>query len=269
LWFSWNPRSASDPVDALLRGIDPPPGAVVIEANYSDNPFFPAELEAERVYDERTKPERYAHIWLGAYEPVAIGAIWDRLMLHRNRRQDAPQMGRIVVAVDPAISAEKHSDEHGIIVSGIGADQRGYVLEDGSLKGTPHQWAQRAWALSDKWGADAIVIERNQGGDMCAHTLRSVRANGRIIEVVATRGKHVRAEPIAALYALDRVSHVGTFARLEDQMCQMTAAGFEGEGSPDRVDALVWGLTELFPRMIRKPAQAAQREYASAGGWMS
>lgn len=270
LRFSWNPRNASDPVDALLRGTELPPDAVVVQANYSDNPFFPAELEAERAYDERTKPERYAHIWLGAYEPVAIGAIWDRLMLHRNRVAQVPAMGRIVVAIDPAVSAEAHSDEHGIIVAGQGQDGRGYVLEDGSLKGTPHQWAQRAWALHDKWEADCIVIERNQGGDMCAHTLRSVRPHGRIVEVTATRGKHVRAEPIAAMYALDRVSHVGTFARLEDQMCQVTAAGYEGEGSPDRVDALVWALTDLFPRINRpqgRPRGVAQ--YAGDGGWMS
>lgn len=269
LWFGWNPRNASDPVDAFLRGINPPPDAVVVRANYSDNPFFPAELEAERAWDEQHRRDRYAHVWLGDYEPVAIGAIWDRLMLHRNRRVDAPQMGRIVVAVDPAISAERGSDEHGIIVAGLGADQRGYVLEDGSLRGTPHQWATRAWALHDKHSADAIVIERNQGGDMCAHTLRSVRPHGRIIEVVATRGKHVRAEPIAAMYALDRVSHVGTFNQLEDQMCLMTAAGFEGEGSPDRVDALVWAMTELFPRMLRPERKAAVMEPAGAGGWMS
>ena len=89
----------------------------------------------------------------------------------------------------------------------------------------------------------------------------------RIIEVVATRGKHVRAEPIAALYSLDRVSHVGTFAKLEDQMCQMTAGGFDGEGSPDRVDALVWGFTELFPAINRGKAKPRQRE-AVAVGWM-
>jgi phage terminase large subunit-like protein len=268
LWFTWNPRNASDPVDQLLCGITPPPDAIVVKANYSDNPFFPPELEAEREFDERSKPDRYGHIWLGEYEPVAIGAIWDRLMLHRNRRpkEQPPQMARIVVSVDPAVSSEPGSDEHGIIVTGIGQDGRGYVLADYTMRGTPLQWAGRAVAALDEYSADAIVIERNQGGDMCAQTLRTVRPHVRIIEVTATRGKHVRAEPIAALYSLDRVSHVGTFAKLEDQMCQMTAGGYEGEGSPDRVDALVWGLTELFPAINRgkqKPVQAPQ-----AVGWM-
>lgn len=269
LWFSWNPRSAGDPVDALLRGPEPPPGAIVRKINYSDNPWFPPELEQEREYDERTKPERYGHIWLGDYEPIAIGAIWDRLMLHRNRRAEAPEMGRIVVAVDPAVSSETGSDEHGIVVCGMGSDQRGYVLEDGSMRGGPRQWAERAVALMDRWEADCIVVERNQGGDMVKHTIRSVRPTARVVEVVATRGKHVRAEPIAALYSLDRVSHVGTFAKLEDQMCQMTAAGYEGDGSPDRVDALVWGMTQLFPAMSRRPVKAVATPAVAPHAWMT
>ncbi len=89
---------------------------------------------------------------------------------------------------------------------------------------------------------------------MVAHTLRSVRPTVKVIEVRATRGKHVRAEPIAALYTMGRISHVGAFPELEDQMCLMTAGGYEGEGSPDRVDALVWAFTELFPKMTRKTA---------------
>ena len=270
LWFSWNPRNAADPVDAFLRREKPPEDSIVVRANYSDNPFLPRELEQERLDDMAHRPDRYAHIWLGEYEPIAIGAIWDRLTLHRNRRAEMPEMRRILVAVDPAVSSDPGSDEHGIIVVGIGVDGRGYVLADYSLRGTPAQWARRALAALDEFEADAIVIERNQGGDMCRHTLQTQRANVRIIEVVATRGKHVRAEPIAALYAMDRVSHVGTFAKLEDQMCQMTAGGFDGAGSPDRVDALVWGLSELFPAINRgagKPAKPVQ-QYAGKGGWL-
>jgi len=275
LWFSWNPRSASDPVDALLCGPEPPPGAIVRTVNYHDNPWFPPELEAERAFDERTKPDRYGHIWLGHYEPVAIGAIWDRLMLHRNRRDQPPPMLRIVVAVDPAVSSTPGADEHGIVVVGVGQDGRGYVLDDATTRGGPRQWADRAIACMDRWEADCIVIERNQGGDMCRHTLESVRPFLPVREVVATRGKHVRAEPIAALYSLDRVSHVGTFAKLEDQMCQMTASGYEGEGSPDRCDALVWGMTELFPAVkVGAPKQRRlEPDYSNNHGgearWMS
>lgn len=270
LWFSWNPRNASDPVDLLLRGETPPPNSAVVKANYTDNPWFPTELEDERAYDEKHKPDRYAHIWLGEYEPTAIGAIWDRQTLHAHRRAEVPDIDRIVVGVDPAISAESGSDEHGIIVAGLGADQRGYVLDDYSMHGSPRQWADRAVAAYDRYEADAIVIEINQGGDMVRHTLESVRPGLRIIEVRATRGKHVRAEPISALYSLGKVSHVGSFPKLEDQMCQMTAAGYEGDGSPDRVDALVWVFTELFPQMtVPKAAPAPSVQPVAAGGWMA
>ncbi len=253
LWFSWNPRSASDAVDAHLRGPTPPPDATVVRVNYSDNPFFPSELEDERKYDEATNRDRYAHIWLGEYEPQAIGAIWDRLTLNQGRRSEVPLMERIVVAVDPAISAEKGSNEHGIIVAGLGDDTRGYVLDDATTEGGPEQWATRTVSKYDEYEADAVVIEINQGGDMVGHTLKTVRPDLPIIEVRASRGKHVRAEPIAALYKQGRISHVGAYPLLEDQMCLMTAAGFEGEGSPDRCDALVWAFSQLFPRLTRRP----------------
>ena len=270
LWFTWNPRSASDPVDRLLRGPEPPRDAIVVRANYSDNPFFPKELEEERRLDLRLKPDRYAHIWLGEFEPSAVGAIWTRQMFHDGRRGTMPPLARIVVAVDPATSSDPGADMHGIVVCGVGQDGRGYVLDDVSTRGTPSQWATRAVAAMDRYSADCIVIETNQGGEMCKHTLHTVRPFCRVVEVVATRGKHVRAEPIAALYALGRVSHVGTFPDLEAQMCQMTAGGFEGEGSPDRVDALVWGLTELFPAVTAAapPRVGGGGGYGSDGGWM-
>jgi phage terminase large subunit-like protein len=162
-------------------------------------------------------------------------------------------MRRIYVAIDPAISNTEQSDEHGIIVVGQSADGRdGYVLEDASLKGSPLDWAKRALSVHDRWQADGIAVEVNQGGDMVAQTIRSVRAGVKIVEVRATRGKHVRAEPIAALYEQGRIHHVGAFIDLETQMTQMTTFGFEGDGSPDRVDALVWGLSVLFPSMVRE-----------------
>lgn len=259
LWFSWNPRNASDPIDMLLRSQQPPPGAIVVQANYTDNPFFPDELEKERAFDEISSRDRYAHTWLGEYEPQAIGAIWDRLTLHQNRRNELPRLTRIVVAVDPAVSSEDGSNSHGIVVMGLGDDGRGYVLADATTKGGPQKWAEHTIAMYDEYEADAVVIEINQGGDMVRHTLQTVRRELPIIEVRATKGKHVRAEPIAALYKMNRISHIGTFTDLEDQMCLMTAGGFEGEGSPDRVDALVWGFTELFPRIVRRKQEEPQQ----------
>jgi phage terminase large subunit-like protein len=268
LWFSWNPRHSSDPVDGFFRGPNPPEDSIISRIKYSDNVFFPAELEAERKHDEAHNPSRYAHIWLGEYEPVAVGAIWDRLTIHQSRRTEAPKLSRIVVAVDPAASDTPDSDEHGIIACGLGEDKRGYVLDDASRKGSPREWAQTAIALYDRFEADAIVIEVNQGGDMVRHTLESVRRGIRILEVRASRGKHVRAEPISALYSLGRISHVGTFPKLEDQMCRMAANGYEGNGSPDRVDALVWAFTELFPQMTRAEVKTEHVEPLGVGGWM-
>lgn len=252
IWATWNPRNAEDPIDKFFRGERPPENAIIRELNYMDNPWFTDELEADRAHDELTNPDRYAHIWLGAYEPQAIGAIFNRQNFHRNRITEIPpDLRRIVVAVDPAVSSEPGADENGIVAVGLGPERpapRGYVLKDVSMRGTPAQWGARALALHDELDADAIVIERNQGGDMCRHTLRTLRPGVKIVEVVATRGKHVRAEPISGLYEENRISHVGPFDKLESQLVQITAGGFEGNGSPDRADALVWGLSELFQR---------------------
>lgn len=254
LWFSWNPRNASDPVDKFFRGDARPENSIVVATSYHDNPWFPDVLEQERQYDLKHNRDRYSHIWEGEYEPAAIGAIWDRETIRAGRRDNPPTLGRIVVAVDPAVSNEDGSNDHGIVVCARGEDQRGYLLEDATMRGGPKDWATRAIAMFDSHEADCIVVEINQGGDMVKSTLQSVRATVPIREVRATKGKHVRAEPISALYHLGRISHVGTFNELEDQMCKMTASGYEGTGSPDRVDAMVWGFTELFPGMIKKTA---------------
>ena len=268
IWFSWNPRHPSDPVDQLFRGLETPDRAIVKEVNFDANPFFTAELEEERQFDRRANPTRYGHVWLGQYEPTAIGAIWDRITLHENRVKEVPcDLSRIVVAVDPAVSSETGANEHGIVVVAEGEDGNGYVLEDGTTAGKPQKWASRAVALYDKHEADAIVIEINQGGDMAESVLRAIRHDISIIKVRATRGKHVRAEPISALYTLGKMKHVGAYPELETQMCLMTAAGYEGEGSPDRVDALVWGATELFHSISRPESEGPEIPMQLSNSW--
>jgi phage terminase large subunit-like protein len=160
-----------------------------------------------------------------------------------------------VVAIDPAVTSDEGSDEHGIVAAGIGEDGRGYVLADHTTQGTPEKWARKAVALYHEHDADKIVAEANQGGDMVAHVIRSVAPNVPVKLVKATRGKSVRAEPISALYEQGRVSHVGSFPALEDQLVLITHAGYEGDRSPDRADALVWAMTELFPSMTTRVAQ--------------
>jgi phage terminase large subunit-like protein len=210
-----------------------PSALAMLKAKYEGTRLGRQELEAEILGD-------------------MPGALWSMASLDAYRLREAPPMGRIVVSIDPAVTATESSDEHGIIVAGLADDKRGIVLEDASMSGSPHEWARRAVSLYRSWNADAIVIEVNQGGDMVAHTIRTIDPNVRIKEVRASRGKHVRAEPIAALYEQGRVAHIGGFAELETQMTQMTVSGYEGNGSPDRVDALVWALTDLFPAMVAK-----------------
>lgn len=252
LWFSWNPRDASDPIDMLLRGPSPPPLSAVVQANWRNNVFFTEESESVRAYDEINKPDRYAHIWEGDYEPQAIGAIWTRDVIQRNRVEKAPNMKRILIGVDPPTESGEQSDKCGLIAAGMGQDQRGYVLQDESKKAAPEEWGRAAVAMYDLHEADAIVAEVNQGGDMVRSVIHSIRPGLKVIKVRAKRGKHIRAEPVSALYALNKVSHVGNFPELERQMCLMTAEGYEGTDSPDNVDACVYVFLELFNKMTRK-----------------
>jgi|TARA_R110000824_G_scaffold281900_1_gene470222 phage terminase large subunit len=271
IWATWNPRSHSDPIE-FLRRPDAPENTIVVKANYDSNPYFSNELEQERLHDKINNSDRYAHIWLGEYEPQAIGAIWNRQVIYDNRRDTYPDdLERILVSIDPAVSNTERSDEHGIVVVALDAAGHGYLLEDASCYGSPHQWATRSVAMYDKWEADGVVIEKNQGGDMCRHTLETVRKSLPIIEVHATRGKHIRAEPISALYSVNRISHVGMFPELENQLCLFTSSGWEGDAhkSPDRAEAMIWGFTELFPAMTTEKTKPQEYpNYSEAGGWM-
>lgn len=184
------------------------------------------------------------------------GALWSRESIDNHRLKEVPaDLIKVIVAVDPATSAEAGSDETGLVVVGLARDEdgyaRGYVLEDGSLKGSPEEWARKAVHYYRKWSADKIVAEKNQGGDMVSSVIRSVDRSVPIQLVHASRGKVVRAEPISALYEQGRVHHVGRFDKLEDQMCLFSVDNIRSPamGSPDRVDALVWGLTSLFDKI--------------------
>lgn len=213
--------------------------------------------------------QRYEGTRLGRQEIYAEilddipGALWTRDILERGRKtpDQVPDLQRVVVGVDPAVSApESESEglaETGIIVVALGVDGRGYVLDDLTCRLGPNGWARRAVSGLDAHDGDAIVAETNQGGAMVKSTIRSVRPSVKVIEVHASRGKVVRAEPIAALYEQGRVSHVGAFDDLEDQMMMFTPYGIEGNTTADRVDALVWALTELFPRMTKREQRGA------------
>ncbi len=189
----------------------------------------------------------------------APGALWSRRGLDDYRVQKAPPLKRIVVAVDPAVTSGENANETGIIACGLGEDGHGYVLDDGSGVYQPDEMGRRVVAMYRKWDADKVVIEVNNGGELFRPILRAVAANLPMQEVRASRGKFVRAEPISAIYEQGRVHHVGTFAVLEDQMTVFTAdrSDMEDRGydSPDRVDALVWGMTSLFPQIAESSRQ--------------
>jgi len=168
-------------------------------------------------------------------------ALWQRAQIDKLRVKEAPQeLQRVVVAIDPSVTTT--GDEAGIIVAGLGPDGHGYVLEDATIRGSPHTWGSRAVQAYHRHQADRIVAEVNNGGERVELTLRTVDDKVAYKAVHASRGKRTRAEPIAALYEQGRVHHVGTFAELEDEMCD-----WEPEmPSPNRMDALVWALTELM-----------------------
>ena len=174
----------------------------------------------------------------------AEGSLWKRDWIETNRKEVAPEeLRRIIVAIDPAVTAKKDSDDTGIVVAGIDDENEIWVLEDASGRFTPDQWGKIAVSLYKKYRADRIVAEVNNGGLMVEQVLRHVDMNIPYKSVYATKGKRTRAEPISALYEQLKVHHVGRFVELEDELCSWNPTD---SNSPDRLDALVWCCSELI-----------------------
>ncbi|MES2393497.1 MAG: terminase family protein [Acidobacteriota bacterium] len=174
------------------------------------------------------------------------GALWTRPMIDASRVQlsDLPKCVRVVVAIDPAVSAGEEADETGIIVAGIDHKQHIYVIADGTTRSSPRDWAYAACRLFLRWDCDRMVAEVNNGGDLVEANIRGVHPGIPYRSVRASRGKYVRAEPVAGLYEQGRVHHVGFLPELEEQMCSYVP-GLETK-SPDRMDALVWAVYDLL-----------------------
>lgn len=183
----------------------------------------------------------------------ASGALWNRGLLAtcEIEKDEVPQLSRIVVSVDPAVTANKESDMTGIVVAGVDVNGTVYVLADHTDRYTPQEWASKVVQLYNEYMADRVVAERNQGGDMVRHTLHTEDETLPIRLVHASRGKMARAEPVSALYEQGRVKHVRGLNDLEDQMVQWEPLG--SIGSPDRLDALVWAITDLSLNGRAKP----------------
>ncbi len=222
-------------------------------------------LSADYLADLASLPERQRRrFYLGEYSTDEESALWRRSYIKRTHLTEAGEypiaLKRIVVAVDPAVTNQPGSDETGIVAVGVGQDGNGYVLADESGRYRPEEWARRAVSLYKSVNADRIIGEVNNGGDLIESQLRAVDPTVPYKAVRATRGKVVRAEPVAALYERGKVFHVGSFPDLEDQMCAVTI-DFDSKAqgwSPDRVDALVWGMTELFPALSARQRQTSK-----------
>jgi phage terminase large subunit-like protein len=194
------------------------------------------------------------------------GALWTRARIELLRIRTAPPMRRIVVAIDPSATSTDESDEAGIVAAGLGLDGHGYVLDDRSAILSPDGWARAAVEAYHAWKGDRIIAEVNNGGEMVELTIRTVDASVPYSGIHASRGKRTRAEPVAALYEQAKVHHVGAFPELEDELC--THDFSEDRRSPNRLDALVWALSELMLdcTVHVPPAQAARSAIANRMG---
>jgi phage terminase large subunit-like protein len=226
----------------LIKDLIARKGVRVVRGSTFDNaknlaPSALIELKARYENTRLGRQELYGEI-LDNVE----GALWTREMIEAARVTEAPPLVRVVVAIDPAVTSSSTSDETGIVCAGVSSAGEYYILDDKSLRASPDKWARQAVNLYHEHKADKIVAETNNGGDMVIMLLKQVDAGIATKKVTATRGKQLRAEPISSLYEQGKVHHIGYFPELETQMCEWTPLSNE---SPDRLDALVWALTEL------------------------
>lgn len=274
-----NPTTQSHWTHKLwVQGIEPTEKRPVIRDSYAyavvnpqDNEenLDPAYISGLKLLP-KVKRERFFE---GKYSGDSVDALWTRANIDNARlfirdESDLPDFKRIVISIDPAISSHDGSNETGIIAASTDDKGMGYVLADGSGIYKPEEWAKAAIHLYHYYKADLIVAEANQGGEMVESVIHAQNPHLPVKLVKASRGKYIRAEPVAALYARGRVRHVGDFPELEAQMTQFAAdLDRKAEGySPDRVDALVWAMTELFPGLISDRLRDMTRGQAVAQG---
>jgi hypothetical protein len=259
IWITFNPDLEEN--DVYQRFLVGPPraNAIIRRVNWMHNPWFSDEMRAEKEYLKARDVDAYQNVWEGECRSHVQNALWTMEIFGANR-EPAPEteperealmarLQRVVIGIDPSGCEgedDKRSDEVGIVVVGLGHDGIGRILEDGTGRYAPNDWANKALALFDRWKGDKIVAEKNFGGAMVESTIRTARKIAPVKMVTASRGKVQRAEPVAAIYAQGKVRHVGYFADLERQFCHFSTAGYMGARSPDHADAAIWALTELM-----------------------
>jgi predicted phage terminase large subunit-like protein len=228
----------------LIRDLLKDPMTVVTRGSTYDNManLAPSFLDRMVMKYENTRLGRQ-ELYAEVLEDIP-GALWQRQTIDQHRVARAPDLTRIIIGIDPAMTSSEDANETGIVIVGKGRDGQAYALEDLSCRLSPDGWARRAVSAYRRYRADRIVAEVNNGGDLVERVIRTVDPSVSYRAVRASRGKVVRAEPIAALFEQGRVHHVGLFAELEDQMCAFAPDHYDG--SPDRVDAMVWCISELM-----------------------
>ena len=265
------------------RGIDPDSKQPVDRQQYAKlqmNPRDNVENLADGYIESLEKmPARMRLRFLeGKYGNITDNALWSIERIEQQRVEEVPDMQRIVVAIDPSGAGDEDNegnDEIGIAVCGLGVDGNGYVLEDLTVKTGPAGWGRVATTAFERHAADIIVGETNFGGAMVKFVVQTAKPGVPFKMVNASRGKVVRAEPISALTEQGKVRFAGRFNELEEELCAFTTGGYIGSGSPNRADAVVWGMTELFPGLtkVEKPKRefkrAAVREGGGSNGWMA
>lgn len=260
------------------KALPQPQRYAAIRINPDDNR---ANVPAEYFDDLQSLPERLKRRFLrGEYADATENALFTSEIFDRWRvtRGELPDWQRIVIGVDPSGSGDidnADNDSIGIVVGALGTDGNAYLLEDLTLKAGPKTWGNIVASAFDRLGADRVVGEQNFGGAMVEFVIRTARPGTPYRAVTATRGKHVRAEPVSALCEQGRVRIVGYMPDLEDELCGFTVNGYTGSGSPNRADAAVWVVSELFPGIVaprKEPKKvAAPREYVAhgEGGWLA
>jgi hypothetical protein len=263
MYYDQNPPSKSHWAYQLFYiGRDPESKQPIDRQDYARMTINPRDnqenLPADYISELEKLPARLRRRFLdGLYGEAAPDALWTEELIERWRADTAelPQMLKIVVAVDPSGSSDEDNaanDEIGIIVVGLGTDGNAYVLEDATLKAGPATWGRMATSAYDRHMANLIVGETNFGGEMVKFVVQSAKPNVPFKKITASRGKAVRAEPISALHEQGKIRMAGTFVKLEDELCGFTSRGYLGTNSPNRADAFVWAVNELFPGIARE-----------------
>lgn len=258
------------------RALPNPEDYAAVQINPGDNSAnLPREYLASLASLTARAQRRFL---LGEFGDATPGALFAEDDIDKWRVTDgrAPDMVRVVVAVDPSGSGDEDNadnDAIGIVVAGLGTDGNGYLLEDATVKAGPATWGRVATDAWERHEGDCVVGEVNYGGEMVRHVIQTARPKTPFRKVTATRGKAVRAEPLSALVEQGKIRHVGMYPDLEEELAGFTTTGYRGDGSPNRADAWVWAFTELFGGMVKprdddKPRVSRHRAPVGAGSWM-